>query len=175
MSTNNFINHENGIYVLEQRTEQELKEGLLESGYQENEITEEFLQEERNFCEEMDCRELFSKGCGLNYWLEEKGYQVEQDKNNEFKARVFSKQGKVVADLILESGYYSGVQVIVETDPYKLFEMREDGYYYGYTMAEVREEYTPNHKRLLKAIAQYTIALEKVGQFSNGEAVYEYA
>ena len=75
---------------------------------------------------------------------------------------------KLVAELTVQSGYYDGYQVIVETDPYMLL----DGYFSNKT--ELLEQYTPNHKMLLKYLGKHTRQLVLAGQFSNGEAVYNY-
>lgn len=168
MSTNNFWNHENGIFVLQQLTEEEAKLNLLDNDWSEEDITSEAIQNEISLYEHHDCEEFFEDGCGINYWLEEKGYTVVKEKGN-YSAKVYNKADKLVAELKLESGYYTGVQVIVETDPDNLL----DGYYE--TRTELLEQYTPHHKRLLKYIGQYTKPLLKVGQFSNGEAVYQWA
>lgn len=168
MATNNFLNHENGIFVLQQMSESDAKENLIENGWELADITEEAIQEEINMYEQMDCEEMFNDGCGLNYWLTERGYTVVKEKGN-YSAKVYNKTDKLVAELTLESGYYAGVQVIVETDPDNLL----DGYYD--TQAELLEQYTPHHKRLLKLIGKYTTPLLKVAQFSNGEAIYKAA
>lgn len=168
MSTNNFYNHKNGIYLVPEYTYEDIKEMLLDNDYSEEEITDELIQSEHDFLLEIECEEFLQDGMGLNAWLTEKGYAVTQDNNN-YKAKVFNKGGKLLAELRLESGYYTGCQVIVETDPYILL----DGYFN--TQSELLEQYTPHHKRLLKAIAEYTVPIVKVGGFSDGSAVYELA
>lgn len=172
MSTNNFYNHKNGIYLVPEYTYEDIKEMLLDNDYSEEEITDELIQSEHDFYSEMTCEEFLQDGCHLNYWLEEKGYKTIQDERNRYKAKVFNKGGKLLAELRLESGYYTGCQVIVETDIDVIEPWVND---YEMTKAEINNMYSPHHKRLLKAIAEYTTPLIKVGQFSNGEAIYKYA
>lgn len=161
MSTNNFFNHENGIFILPEHEWEEIEEMLLEE-HEPEEVTDQLISSEIDFQNES----LYE--CWLDnfaYELEEKGYGYKMI--NPYMCKVYNKQDKLLAELEVHGGYYSGAQVIVETDPVNLL----DGYYS--TQSELLEQYTPNHKRLLKLVSQYTTPLVKVGQFSNGEAVYE--
>lgn len=176
MSTNNFYNHENGIYVLQDCTEQEALESLMDmnpdhtGAFSEEEINEEiYYQNDNNY-------EYFIEGFG--YYLEQQSkgtYSIVPDKkHNGYAGTVYNKQDKVVAYLRLEGGYYSGAQVIVETDIDTLASVGALDDYYD-TNYDLLNDYTPNHKRLLKYLASYTTPIVKIGNFSNGEAVYELA
>jgi len=158
MSTNNFYNHENGIYVLPMQSLQEFIEAYGDDEFFEDAEEQDFI-EALQFQEEQDAEEFLD----INMFLAEelaKVYDLQEDRDS---LTVYNKQGKTVASLSLRSGYYEGVQLIVETDP---GELGLDGY-------TLSESYTPHHKRLLKIVAQHTTAINLVGSFSNGEAVYE--
>lgn len=161
MSTNNFYNHENGIFILPTYTLEEFIKEFGDDEHFENAEEQDFI-EALQFQEEQDAEEFLSINSFLAEELE-KVYDLQEDQGT---LSVYSKQSKLVAQLSLRSGYYAGVQLIVETEPIEIgFEC--------YTASEIRESYTPNHKRLLKIIAQHTTAINLVGSFSNGEAVYE--
>lgn len=167
MGTANFYSHENGIFVVEGYTYDSVKADLVESGdYTEEEITDNMIYNAMNdwnegyYCD-------FMKYI-LPDELKNKGYTLDSGKYwNE--ATVYNSTGKWVADLELRGGYYDGVQLIVETDMYEKF----DGYYD--TKADILEQATPHHKRLLKAIEKMTTRLIVSARFSNGETWYQTA
>lgn len=161
MSTNNFYNHENGIYVLPMQSLQEFIEAYGDDEVFEGAEEQDYI-EALQFQEEQDAEEFLE----LSMYLAEELAKVYDLKKDEYSLDVFNKQGKMVASLSLRSGYYEGTQLIVETDPCEIG-LEE------YSDAELREMYTPHHKRLLKIVAQHTTAINLVGSFSNGEAVYE--
>lgn len=165
MGTANFYNHPNGIFVLRTLSEKEARENLLDRGYEADEITDDLIDYEIDSTLDIECTDIFQGGTGINYFLETKGFTVENQ--GDYCAKVFNKQGKLIAELSLESGYYEGVQLIVETNQDKLFDCE-----YFETNAELMEVYSPHHRRLIKAISQYTLPLGVVGSFSNGEAIY---
>lgn len=161
MSTNNFYNHENGIFVLPTQTLEDFIEAYGDDEFFENAEEQDFI-EALGFQEEQDAEEFLD----INMFLAEELAKVYDLQEDQGILSVYNKQSKLVAQLSLRSGYYAGVQLIVETDPSEIgFDC--------YTASEIRESYTPNHKRLLKIIAQHTTAINLVGSFSNGEAVYE--
>lgn len=165
MGTANFYNHGNGIFVLRTLSDSQARENLLDRGYEADEITADLIDYEIDSELEIECNDLFHEGMGINYFLETKGFTVEDQ--GDYLAKVFNKQGKLIAELSLESGYYEGVQLIVETDQDKLFDCD-----YFETNAELMQVYSPHHRRLIKAISQYTIPLGVVGSFSSGETIY---
>lgn len=165
MGTANFYNHSNGIFVLRTLSAAEARENLLDRGYEAEEITADLIDYEIDSTLEVGCNDIFHEGMGINYFLETKGFTVEDQDG--YSAKVFNKQGKLIAELSLEDGYYSGVQLIVETDQDKLFDCD-----YFETNAELMQVYSPHHRRLIKAISQYTLPIEVVGSFSSGETIY---
>src|SRR5699024_6089426 len=77
-------------------------------------ISDDMIYQEMSFYEQIECEEMFEDGMGLNYQLELEGLDLIKDRNDWTRARVYSKTGKLLAELILASGYYDGVQIIVE-------------------------------------------------------------
>lgn len=176
MSTNNFYNHENGIYVLQDCTEQEALELLMDINPDHaGAFSEEEISEEIRFQND-DIYNCFIE-CFGDYleWKSKGTYSIVSDKkHNGYAGTVYNKQDKVVAYLRLEGGYYSGAQVIVETDIDTLASVGALDDYYD-TNYDLLNDYTPNHKRLLKYLASYTTPIVRIGNFSNGEAIYELA
>ena len=173
MGTSNFYNHDNGIFLIPQTDFDQMKEWMetdefFEWAREDGEpISNEMVWDELNMQLEEDARNWLEN---FKYYLEDElksGYSILM-KNN-YEGQVYNKGGKLVASLELRSGYYDGCQVIVETDPHELF----NGYYYFETQAELLEEYTPNHKRLLKYVANYTESIVRVGGFSDGTSLYQ--
>ena len=173
MATNNFYNHENGIYVIETVTCEQMKEWME---------TDEFFEWTRDDDGNVRDEDVWEQVSLHAYedateWIYSfKDYLKEVSNgrygviiNDSTKGKVYNMNtDKLVAELEVRSGYYDGYQVIAETDPYELL----DGYFSNKT--ELLEQYTPNHKMVLKYLGKYTKQLERVGQFSNGEAVYSY-
>lgn len=160
MATGNFYPHKNGIFVLPSMTYDEAKRALEEDNDVSDPTDEEiaafiFLNEESNY---EDFEE--SLACALDrygmyyYTLSDDHYQV-------------YRNDRIVGEILLRSGYYAGMQVLVETDPDEL------GIYYD-TKTELFEEYTPNNKTLFKAIDRVTKELAIVARFSSGETWYDY-
>lgn len=147
------------------------------------EITDDMIYQEMAFYEQIDCEELFEDGTGLNYQLELEGIDLIKDSDDWTRARAYSKTGKLLAELILESGYYDGVQIIVETDPYKLLENDCDLFYNDkiedyqdeFVKSKLNEVYSEHNKTLFKVISKYTTPIVRVGGFSDGTSVYELA
>lgn len=175
MSTNNFYNHENGIYVIQEYTEQEAIESLMDMNPDHaGAFSEEEISEEIRFQND-DIYECFIE-CFGDYleWKSKGAYSIVPDKRRNLAGTVYNKQGKVVACLHLEGGYYSGAQVIAETDIENLASVGALDDYYE-TNCDLLNDYTPNHKRLLKYLASYTTPIVRIANFSNGEAIYELA
>ena len=165
------------------------KEKILASGEDilvqmaKREIDDDTIYQEIGFYEEMEANDIFEDGMGLNYQLELEGLDLIKDKNDWTRARVYSRTGKLLAELSLESGYYDGVQIIVETDPYELLEHDYDLFYNDrigdyqdeFVKSKLNEVYSEHNKTLFKVISNYTTPIVRVGGFSDGTSVYELA
>ena len=165
------------------------KEKILASGEDilvqmaKREIDDDMIYQEMSFYEQIECEELFEGGRGLNYRLELEGLDLIKDRDDWTRARVYSKTGKLLAELILEGGYYDGVQIIVETDPYELLEHDYDLFYNDrigdyqdeFVKSKLNEVYSEHNKTLFKVISNYTTPIVRVGGFSDGTSVYELA
>lgn len=147
-------------------------------------ISDDLIYEEMRFYEQMECEELFGEGMGLNYQLELEGINLVQDRDSWDKARAYSKTGKLLAELSLRSGYYDGVQIIVDTDPYELlaethsdlfYNDRIEDYQDDFVKSKLNEVYSEHNKTLFKVIEKYTTPLIRVGGFSDGTSVYQKA
>ena len=165
------------------------KEKILASGEDilvqmaKREIDDDTIYQEIGFYEEMEANDIFEDGMGLNYQLELEGLDLIKDKNDWTRARVYSRTGKLLAELSLESGYYDGVQIIVETNPYELLEHDYDLFYNDriedyqdeFVKSKLNEVYSEHNKTLFKVISNYTTPIVRVGGFSDGTSVYELA
>lgn len=163
------------------------KEEILASGEDilvqmaKKEITDDMIYQEMGFYEEMEVNDIFEDGMGLNYQLELEGLDLIKDKNDWTRARVYSKTGKLLAELQISEGYYSGVQIIVETDPYELLEDDYDLFYNdkiedyqdNFVKYKLNEVYSKHNKTLFKVISNYTTPYKRVGGFSDGTSLYE--
>ena len=161
MATANFYNHENGIYIVNEPEREDAINSLLENGYEENEINDGLIDDELNFLSSVNIewfmRDLYET-LNKKYYVEE----VEENSLNIY-TRKYNRKDKLVANVYIKDGYYQGYQVIVETNPVNLFP-----YWNFYSKKELLEEYTPNHKTLLKIIKSMTTPINLVGKFSNG-------
>lgn len=168
MATSNYINHENGLFILEGYSYEEAKRSLIEElEYKEDELEDATIFEFMNDSLEWQVEEYWEY---LSYNLPKNLIIKPKDM---WEAMIYNDKGKTVARLNLESGYYEGVQVIVTTDWEEL--LNASGWYAYDTMSAVYEDYSPHNKRLFKAIEKTTTPLNVVGTFSNGETVYRRA
>ena len=156
MATGNFINHKNGIYVLKEATFEEALEDV-KTYYEETDkniedITNEEVWEQKN---ELD-RIIFDD---FEYRLAEvmleKGLEV---KANGYRYLIF-RNDKILAELNLKDGYYSGCQVVANTDKEYLKNLGYEVSKYNKTM----------FKQLKKITNEYKVS----AYFSNGETFYE--
>lgn len=184
MGTSNFYNHDNGIFVVGSTGYEQMKEWMLEDevfeDVREGGLTDEAVYEQMDFENEREFEEFFEEGCYFEDNLRLNGYELQ--KTNNYKAMVYNKKDKIVAELSLKSGYYDGVQLIVETNPYEIVELeqntdlyyndRVEDYQDEFVKSKLYEEYTPYNKTLLKIIENCTNKLEVYAQFSNGETMY---
>lgn len=176
MGTSNFVNHENGIYVMPEETFEFALEFILETRNDllepdEPEVTKEDIDDGEVY-QMMSQLDADQADYFLDYILAELPSGMYAKEQSRYAYTVYNKQGKIIAECSLQSGYYEGYQVIVETDPVEIKSTRA---YDGYPQSELLEVYSPHHKRLLKHIAKYTTALTRVGGFSDGTSVYQRA
>jgi len=182
MGTNNFRNHENGIFVVPQTSFEQMKEWMQEDEFfethREDGLTDEDVYEQLAFEEERNAEDFLEHGLG--YHLKEKGFTVEIERDRWDEVMHVFRGKKKLAELHLEAGYYDGIQVIVNTDPSEILPFYEDtliddrtGDYRDEPVKhKLYEMYTDNNKTLFKVIEQCTTALSLDGVFNNGEAVY---
>lgn len=172
MATSNFYNHPNGIFMIKELSLEDAYEIYLEDALN--------IGEEVQSYHEIDLEVLYSIVSmdfeitleNIRYTLEnELPYDMSSEKINENEFRIYSKNNKVIAQLSIEGGYYSGAQIIVETDPYEIF----GDYAYWDTKREMLEEFSPHNKRLFKYLETITYPLKVTASFSNGETIYEPA
>lgn len=153
MATANFLNHYNGIFIVD--TPEDAMEDMF------------YLED---FFEYVLRSELERRGMELIF-------------TGDFEGIVYSRNDKMLAKVYLQSGYYGGTQLIVETDPDEFVDFMDDIYFNDRIQdyqdepvkSKLYEVYSEHNKTLFKAIKEITTPLKMVGQFSNGEAVYEIA
>lgn len=182
MGANNFINHENGIFVLPTTDFDQMKEWMLDDEFfeeiRENGLTDEDVYEQLDFENERNYSEFLEYV--LKYELEQKGMKMEVEKNRSV-AQVTNGKGQLLAEVSLKSGYYDGVQLIVETDPHELLGDHYDLFYNDslldyqdeFVKSKLNEVYSKHNKTMFKVISNCTTQLNRVGGFSDGTAVYE--
>ena len=180
MATSNFINHENGVYVLYMPDFDQMKEWMLEDEFFEDTradgITDEDVYDQLYHEEEEAARSFFE--WVLKPALEKKG--IELIVKNQYEAEAY-RDDRIMAILRLESGYYDGIQVIVDTDPEHICYNYADFFYNEHTkqyqdepvLSQLYRDYTPHNRTLFSVLGQVTTPLRVLGTFSNGETVYE--
>ena len=219
MSTNNFENAKNGIFVIEEYeplSYEEWLEGLDDGTMRDNPEAEHLYQEyaEDEYGENLTMAVDDTIG-NIVVDLESKGYEVTRLQPNEYKVTGKDIDGYI--GLIIQSGYYADAQVIVTTqrdeqfinanmeeeditkdlydfvdeqgfteytddksefedDPeYHLNEVLHNVLWYNDTYEHVLDDMLPDDKVVIDIVSQYTTPLKKIGNFSNGEALYEKA
>lgn len=160
MATNNFINDKNGIFVLPEDyiwTDEDYIEYNMDAFLNDFDT----LLRERNWQLETVKRHD-GEDAYYDYIERNDGYTILDD------------HGLIAGTIYFEAGYYDGVQVIYKntrdvfddrgytTDDWdgKYWSMREHGFSRKYAYA-------------IKCLKDLTEHLQKVGQFSDGSAVYE--
>lgn len=160
MATNNFINDKNGIFVLP-------KDYIW--------VDDDYIEYDTDaFLDNFD-RLLRQKGWGLETY---KIYN-ENDLYYDFIERndgytILDGDGLIAGTIYFESGYYEGVQVIYKN----IRDVFDDR---GYTTdtwdgnyCSMREQgFSRKYAYAIKCLKDLTEHYQKVGQFSNGSAVYE--
>lgn len=220
MSTNNFENAKNGIFVIEEYAPLSYEEwldgeddGTLISNPEAKALYEEYTEDEygENLTTAVDdtIENIVSD-------LMSKGYKVTQVTPYDYKVTGKSIDGRI--GISVQNGYYASAQVIVTTQRDELLEetnseeedivanvydfVDEQGFS-EYTedkedfeddpeyrlnevlhnqvtdsfgnYVEVPKDMLEDDKVVIDVVAQYTTPLKKVGNFSNGEALYEKA
>lgn len=161
MSTNNFINDKNGIFVLPKENYAWIDIDYIEYD------TDSFLNNFNEF--------LQKKGWGLETIRRSDGNDVYYDyKERNDGYTILDDHGLIAGTIYFEAGYYDGMQVIYK-NARDVFDDR------GYTTdswdgkyCSMREQgFSCKHAYALKCLKDLTEHLQKVGQFSNGSAVYK--
>lgn len=162
MATNNFVNDKNGIFVLPEDYI------WVDDDYVEYD-TDAFLNNFDTLLREQNWQlETVKRHDG------EDTYYTYIERNDGYT--ILDDHGLIAGTIYFESGYYEGVQVIYKnvrdvfddrgytTDDWdgKYCSMREQGFSRKYAYA-------------IKCLKDLTEQLQKVGQFSNGSAIYERA
>lgn len=212
MSTNNFENAKNGIFVIEEYEPLPYEEWLDDMGYEDNEDAKDeynlIVNDENNLDIAID-----STVDNIIYELKDKGYEIIQVTSYDYK--VVGEYDNI--GLRVQSGYYANAQIIITTqhdeqlmnanmeeeditkdlydfvdeqgfteytddksefedDPeYHLNEVLHNVLWYDDDYEEVLDDMLDDDKVVIDIVSQYTTALKKVGNFSNGEALYEKA
>lgn len=212
MSTNNFENAKNGIFVIEEYEPLPYEDWLLDMGYDDTEDTKD---EYNLIVEDDDNLDMAIDDTIANVVadLESKGFQVIQ--NTPYDYKITGEYDDI--GLRVQSGYYANAQVIVTTqrdeqlinanmeeeditedlyefvdkegfteytddkfdfedDPeYHLNEVLHNVLWYDDTYEDVLDDMLDDDKVVIDVVSQYTTPLKKIGNFSNGEALYEKA
>ena len=150
MSTCNFENAKNGIFVLKSTYTGEAYTGIDDIDGLEYEDSQFEL--------------IVQLEAALKPW----GWSISQDKKSYQKYFIFDKKMKFAGSLEFQAGYYEGVQVIFSTAQDVNKELVEDGC--------ARLVYINRHyKNILRLLKKFTICLQVSGVFDNGEAIYTEA
>lgn len=214
MSTNNFENAKNGIFVIEDYGVLPYADWLVEQGLEDNaENKEEYdMYAESGDVDSLDIA-IDDTITNIVVELESEGYEVIQ--NTPYDYEVVGKGIDGLIGLHVQSGYYADAQVIITTqrdeqfmnanmeeeditkdlydfvdeqgfteytddkvefedDPeYHLNEVLHNVLWYNDTYEEVLDDMLPDDKVVIDIVSQYTTTLKKIGNFNNGEALYE--
>jgi len=216
MSTNNFENAKNGIFVIEDYGVLPYADWLVEQDLEDNSENKADYDTYAESSDE-DSLDIAIDDTIANIVadLESKGYEVIQNTPYDYKAVGKNIDGQI--GLRVQGGYYADAQVIVTTqrdeqfmnanmededitkdlydfvdgqgfteytddksdfedDPeYHLNEVLHNVLWYDDTYEEVLDDMLDDDKVVIDIVSQYTTALKKIGNFSNGEALYEKA
>lgn len=128
MRETNFIEHKNGIHVIEENaTEEEARDMLLDNSIPEEEIDDSMIDNTIQNLNEMTFDDFLYD---LPFYLKCEGYYINIQGVHKWSVWV-DHGAKLVAEVKIESGYYELSQVIVETDPEYLIKS-----YIGYGVEE---------------------------------------
>lgn len=160
MATNNFINDKNGIFVLPEEYI------WTDEDYIEYD-TDEFLNDFDTLLRKQNWKlETIKRHDG------EDAYYDYIERNDGYT--ILDNDGLIAGTIYFESGYYDGVQVIYK-NARDVFDDR------GYTTdtwdgnyCSMREQgFSRKYAYAVKCLKDLTEHLQKVGQFSDGSAVYK--
>ena len=160
MATNNFINDKNGIFVLPEDyiwTDEDYVE------YDTNEFLNDF---------DTRLREHNWKLETIKHHGGENAYYDYIERNDGYT--ILDDHGLIAGTIYFEAGYYDGVQVVYKNTR-DVFDDR------GYTTdtwdgsyCSMREQgFSRKYAYAIKCLKDLTEHLQKVGQFSDGSAVYK--
>lgn len=220
MSTNNFEDSKNGIFVIEEYeplSYEEWLEGLDDGTMVDNPLAEHLYKKyaEDEYGDNLRMA-VDDTTTNITADLESKGYKVTPVTRDDYKVTGNTIDGQI--GLRFQNGYYANVQVIVTTQRDELlletnseegdivdnvYDFVDEQGYSEYTedksdfednpeyhlnevlhnqvtnrfgeYVEVPDDMLPDDKIVIDIVSQYTTPIKKVGNFSNGEAVYERA
>ena len=150
MSTCNFLNAKNGIYVLKSIYTNEAYSGVDDPDGIEYEGSQNEL--------------IIQLESALKPW----GWSISQDKKESEKYLIFDKKFNFAGSLEFKGGYYDGVQVIFSTAQDINNELADNG---ESRLVNINRHY----KNILRLLKKFTICLQVAGVFNNGEAIYAEA
>ena len=154
MATGNFIDTEHGIFVIPRLSYDDALEILADTGEPFDEGDAWHLIQDYEAC---DADNFYTN---LNDVL--KGFGIYPHyRTGEY---YYNEDDKLIGKVTLHPGYYTGVQVIVDTDPEELFSYYDDEI--------LEEEYSPDSEPLIEAVKSLTDHYEVFARFSNGETMY---
>jgi len=214
MSTNNFENAKNGIFVIEDYGVLPYADWLVEQDLEDNSENKAYYDMYAESSDE-DSLDMAIDDTIYNIVveLENKGYEVIQ--NTPYDYKIVGEHENI--GLRVQGGYYADAQVIITTqrdeqfinanmeeeditkdlydfvdeqgfteytddksefedDPeYHLNEVLHNVLWYDDTYEHVLDDMLDDDKVVIDIVSQYTTALKKISNFSNGEALYEKA
>lgn len=150
MSTCNFLNAKNGIFVLKSTYTGEAYSGVDDP--------DGFVYEDSQF------ELIVQLEAALKPW----GWSISQDKKESEKYLIFDKKFNFAGSLEFQGGYYDGVQVIFLTAQDVNNELADNG---ESRLVNINRHY----KNILRLLKKFTICLRVAGVFDNGEAIYTEA
>ena len=150
MSTCNFENAKNGIYVL--------KSTYTGEAYTAADDPDGFVYEDSQY------ELIIQLKAALKPW----GWTVSQNKNEYERYSFFDRIGRYAGSIEFKAGYYEGVQVIFLTAQDVNKELADNG---CAKLVYINRHY----KNILRLLKKFTICLQAAGVFDNGEAIYTEA
>ena len=197
MATGNFINHENGIFAVLETTIEDYMEDFIDSNY--DNYRDYYFENDEEDDDYMAYYDQFVKDVKngiyndsmwdiLSFYFEEEveytwetiktaienyGYSVwERNCDTLVITNTKNYDERYVATISRESGYYSGIQFIVDTDYLdqdyvETFDYEEDK---DLPADEVFD--SEGAEKVIEIVGMYTTKLEVFASFSNGETMY---
>ena len=150
MSTCNFLNAKNGIYILKSTYTGEAYTGIDDIDGLEYEDSQFEL--------------IVQLESALKPW----GWTVSKNKNEYERYSFFDRVGKYAGSIEFKAGYYEGAQVIFSTAQDVNKKLAENG-------CEKLVYINRHYKNILRLLKKFTICLQVEAVFSNGEALYREA